>query len=40
VDDWNTTTLNNSKGGGYWGFTGQYVEPNYRNPGGNNTFIS
>lgn len=40
IDDWNTTTLNNTKGGGYWGFTGQYIEPNYRNPGGSNTFIT
>jgi hypothetical protein len=40
VDDWATTTFNNSKGGAYWSPMGQYVEPDFRNPGGSYTFIT
>jgi hypothetical protein len=40
VDDWRTTTYNNSKGGAYWSLMGQYTEPDFRQPGGNYTFIT
>jgi hypothetical protein len=32
IDDWNTTTANDSRGQDYWGTNGVYIEPTYRNP--------
>jgi hypothetical protein len=32
IDDWNTTTANDSRGQDYWGVSGVYIEPTYRNP--------
>jgi hypothetical protein len=32
IDDWNTTTSNDSRGQDYWGVNGVYIEPTYRNP--------
>lgn len=40
VADWNTTTFNNSKDNSYWANVGQYIEPDFRQPGGSYTFIT
>ena len=40
VDDWNTTTANDSRGQDYWGVSGVYIEPTYRNPTRSSGYIS
>jgi len=40
VDDWNTTTNNDSRGLDYWGALGTYTEPDYRKGGGTYTFAN
>jgi hypothetical protein len=40
IDDWNTTTANDSRGQDYWGANGVYIEPNYKQPGGSSTFTT
>jgi hypothetical protein len=40
IDDWNTTTANDSRGQDYWGANGVYIEPNYRKPGFSSTFTT
>ena len=40
VDDWSTTSYNDSRGFDFCGPVGTYVEAGYRTPGGNYTFVS
>jgi hypothetical protein len=40
IDDWNTTTANDSRGQDYWGVSGVYIEPTYRNPTRSSGYIS
>ena len=40
IDDWNTTTANDSRGQDYWGVSGVYIEPTYRNPTRASGYIS
>lgn len=40
IDDWNTTTSNDSRGQDYWGANGVYIEPTYRRVGGSSTFTT
>jgi hypothetical protein len=40
IDDWNTTTANDSRGQDYWGVSGVYIEPTYRKPTRASGYIS
>ena len=40
IDDWNTTTANDSRGQDYWGVNGVYIEPTYRNPTRSSGYIN
>jgi hypothetical protein len=40
VDDWTTTSYNDSRGFDFCGPTGTYIEAGWRTPGGNYTFVS
>jgi hypothetical protein len=40
IDDFKTTTSNDTRGMGYWSTLGVYVEPNWRTPGGSYGFFN
>jgi hypothetical protein len=40
VDDWSTTTSNDSRGTDFWNPSGTYIESDWRRPGGSKTFTS
>jgi hypothetical protein len=40
IDDWNTTTANDSRDQDYWGVSGVYIEPTYKNPTRSSGYIN
>jgi hypothetical protein len=40
INDFKTTTSNDTRGMNYWSSVGVYVEPDWRKPGGNVTFTT
>jgi hypothetical protein len=40
IDDFKTTTSNDTRGMNYWSSTGFYAEPDWRKPGGTVTFVN
>jgi hypothetical protein len=40
IDDWSTTTSNDTRGTDFWGNTGTYIETDWKKPGGSYTFVS
>jgi hypothetical protein len=40
VDDWSTTTSNDSRGTDYWANSAPYIEAGWRKPGGSLTFVT